>query len=196
MNRLTASILCVVAVACVPALAEQAPDPAQLQPVDQAVSDIDPMVNSLRVVEKGLSYLGDQSRLYKPVSLNVVDTPAAHSIALAPVNSVYYRTGPGYLVRVPRVNYLVRWPTGDITSNQTPGVDGQYREIIPNDMVYLIDQIPLRSELTVTYNPVPPSEDRSINSRVDPQRLDLRVDRRVDMRVEARKVEPSPAFNP
>lgn len=176
--------------------AEEAPDPSQLRAVDPAISDIDPLLHSLRKVQTGLRYGGEQTNIFQPVNRGVVDSPTARSIAASPVNTVYYRMGPGYLARVPRMDYLVLRQDNTIGVNEPPGVDNKYRAFMTNDVVYLINQVPIRSQIPTQYDPWMTAETDDNPLRVDATRVDMSIDRRIDRRVDNARVEPRVGYNP
>ncbi|MCE9591613.1 MAG: hypothetical protein K8S99_13940 [Planctomycetes bacterium] len=187
MTRRLCVILCLALAPA--ALAETAPDSTQLTPIDRAVGDIDPLSRSLRTVERGLRYGGEHSEVYKPSDAALANIPTARSSAASPITSIYYLFGPGYLARVPRLNYVVRRADHTIGTNETPGIDGRLIPRVTNDLVYLIDQVPLRPGYRPEVTPGGPAP----SQRVEPARVDLRVDARLDRRVEPRRVESGAA---
>ncbi len=145
---------------------------AGMEPVDQAVGDLDPLSTSLRRVELGLRPDGEQTSLYR------IDQPAfnpnsddgggyAPGEAL-PTAPAYYRLAPGFRARLERMDYM------------RSGSDGQFVELIPANTVFELD--PLRGQPP----PVPAAEP------LPDYRIDLRIDGRVDARVSGESAFSSP----
>lgn len=184
MNRIgryapVVSWLGILCAACLPALAVAS---RQLQPVDQAVDDLDSLAVSMRHVEVGLRVDGEQTSLFRTVGR---DSQLG--------KTQYYRIGPGFTARVKRMDYLVLRGGGrrpQLHLNITPRVDGEFFELIPADTVFEIqpldphalsypsalDAQPPRSALA------PISTQRRIDNAVD-TRIDSRIDSRIDLRI-------------
>ena len=150
-----------------PAVAMQ---PRELEPVDQAVEDLDPLARSLRQVSRGLHVYGEQTSLFKPI---VIDGEAHRE-------PVYYRLGPGFTARVNRLDYLVPRGEDEIRLNEAPEVDGEFAELIPADTVFELRPI---SELILR----PPRPDRPARRLVSSRFWQTGpIDTRIDTRIEGR----------
>ena len=149
------------------------PHGGDLQPVDQAVADLDALATSLRQVQTGLRTDGEQTSLFvlRPPQTNAYDTPRGQTPPPWNANPqpIYYRIGPGFQARVNRMDYLIRTGKREFEINIKPPRDGQFFELIPANTVF--DLAPL----TTTTTPLPAAADYRIDGRID-----LRINSRVD----------------
>lgn len=106
--------------------------------VDQAVADLDPLVVAMRRVEPGIKTDdGEQTLLYAVYSS---DMPSA----LYPVMKhgqrtplpVYYRLGPGFRVKMDRMEYLIPIDRRHYQANIAPKQDGRFIEMPSANMVF------------------------------------------------------------
>ncbi len=189
MHRILRTI-CILAVSCLTASTDLAAPASALVPVDQAVSDIDPLARGMRQMETGLRPDGEQTSLYTPAQRGLADQ-----------QQVYYRVGPGFVARVPRMNYAV--PVTYMGKgrykyayNITPVVDGHFIEIAPIGVVYELsaDRPSFRPEDMTTVGdanrptpdlPPPPRVTRDVSRQVG-ARVDSRIDGRVGGQVDGR----------
>ena len=140
-------------------------DPAfRLEPVDQAVGDLDDLATSLRRVEVGLRRHGEQTGLYR------VDNPPGQR------GHHYYRLGAGFRARLSRPAYLVVSDkvTGrpQLTVNASPHREGQFLELVPLGTVWEIASPELAG------SPLPrvaPSVGRSSGRRLAMEGMDHRI---------------------
>jgi len=172
------------------------PAHAGLEPVDQAVADLDPLARSERVVQPGLRADGEQTSLF-------VMPPRQGRPANAPPR--YLRFAPGMRAEMPRGDYLVPvdpliGPTGQpVATNVAPAADGRFIEIIPADTVFHLEPIDTR----ITPPSGDPAQPQAGAHPAQPDtRLDYRVNLRVDQRtgtgpistrLDAQRVEAAPA---
>ena len=149
--------------------------PQQLQPVDQAVEDLDPLATSLRRIEPGLDKYGQHSSLFRRVGRG--DEPNRVP--------VYFRIGPGFTARVDRIDYIVRDDENGLTVNEAPKAEGQFIELIGPNTVYELSPIttPRRPEM-------PPPSRHEVDNRIwQNMRIDTRIDGRIDTRIDTH-IEP------
>jgi len=103
----------------------------RLEPVDQAVGDLDDLSTSLRRMEIGLQRHGEQTKLYRIEDPSEQDRPH------------YYRTGPGFRARLTRPEYLVvsneENGRSQLAINVAPYREGQFIELVPPGTVWEID---------------------------------------------------------
>ena len=158
--------------------------PEDLQPVDQAVGDLDPLSTSLRRVETGIRTSGQQTALYRlPLSQvsgeNGPDRPGG---------TVYYRVAPGLTARVARLDYLVRVGRRGVGFNIKPRVDGEFFEVISANTIFELNpiQVTTGSDSSLISTPVVDPEGAVVSAsllpvdyRLPQQRIDLRVDTRL-----------------
>src|SRR5262249_38081989 len=135
--------------------------PDQWKPVDQGVGDIDAMAVSMRRVEAGLRYTGEQTNLYEVDARSLYEPRYDRQ-------QVYYRIAPGYLMQVDRLDYLVKIGKKQWAYNITPIYDGKFLEIAPTTTIY---------ELRAP---------QYLHARKPEMAPDNRIDGRVDGRVDAR----------
>ena len=145
MKRLAYAILLAV-----PAAALAGP-PAQWQPVDQAVADLDPLSVSQRRVETGLRSTGEQTTLYRVVVPGVNDRfidPGANAGvnpgALGP-KVVYYQIVPGVRAKVTRVDYLVKNGGAPSALDIAPTSNGQFVKVVGADTVFELGPAPTQA---------------------------------------------------
>lgn len=167
----------------------------QLQPVDQAVGDLDLLSTSMRRVEVGLRVGGEQTGLFRPPVTNTLSGAS---------RPPYYRVGSGYVARVERMDYLVSRPRGHWGLNQAAVNDGRFMEVIPANTVFELR--PINRKLpTVGMAGLPERKAASLtpfahyqtkNGQVvvasqGPQRmehhLNLLIDPRIDLRTDSRR---------
>ena len=157
-----------------------------LQPVDQAVADLDLLATSLRHIQTGLRTDGEQTSLFvlKPSPTNAFDTPGQTPPPWG-INEqpVYYRIGPGFQAKVDRMDYLIRTGKRQFEINIKPLRDGEFFEMIPANTVF-----------DLTPRTTTPTIDRPQSTATD-RRIDARLDLRVDTRVDG-NVNSLPPFNP
>ncbi|MCC7145221.1 MAG: hypothetical protein IT443_02110 [Phycisphaeraceae bacterium] len=117
--------LCALAIA-LPSAAQSA------QAIDQTVEDQGTTSTSLRHVEFGLRQTGQQSSLLAVPNqpdifggLQPVDLYRSNALP----DHTFYRVGPGYLLRVQKMDYLVRDSQNKVYLNRKPRVDGEFREM-------------------------------------------------------------------
>ena len=157
----------------------------QLQPVDQAVDDLDPLSVSMRRIEVGLRIDGEQTSLFKTVGRD--------SQFGAPQ---YYRIGPGFTARVNRMDYLVLRDGGrrpQLDMNISPRVDGEFLELIPADTLFEIQPLgPHTLSYPLTFEAQPRGRGQApihtqwrIDNAVD-TRIDLRINRRINKDLDRR----------
>ena len=182
----------VLCATCLPAAAV----PSQrLQPVDQAVADLDSLAVSLRHVEVGLRSDGGQTNLFRAVG-----RPGQLG------QTQYYRVGQGFTARVSRPDYLVLQNVGgkpQLRLNIAPRVDGEFVELIPPNTVFEIAPIdlhPLLYPLSPNVGPshgalLPIPAQRRIDHKVD-GRINTRIDTRVDRRFKPEPLAPQPTVTP
>ncbi len=108
--------------------------PEGWQPIDQGVGDLDPLGISQRQVSVGLRNNGEQTSLFQ------VTTPGPRS---GLEQTAQYRIGPGFRVRVERMEYLVVDREGKIQFNQAPGEDGRFLEMVGANAVYELSPEPM-----------------------------------------------------
>jgi len=172
------------------ATAQPAGDRAGLEPVDQAVADLDPLARSQRRVEAGLRSDGEQTSLF------VMPPRADGAPGQLPR---YLRLGPGVQAEIPRGDYLVpinpiHNPAGvPLATNVAPLQDGLFMEMIPADTVFHLEPIDTRIGMPAP-NATTPAADDPHDTGTPDARLDYRVDLRVDHRVHAapivQRIEP------
>ena len=152
-----------------------------LEPVDQTVTDMDQLSESLRYMEMGLRPDGEQTSLFR-----VADSwrdPWMRDARPWQRDRTYYRIGPGFVSRVDRLDYLVIRGQGrdaKLRLNLMPRRDGEFVELIPANTVFELrplDQLLL--EPADQMDMAPPS----------PYLVDTFIDRRIDYRVAARPVD-------
>lgn len=149
----------------------------QLQPVDQAVGDLDPLSVSMRRIEVGLRIDGEQTSLFKTVGR---DSQFGEM--------QYYRIGPGFTARVNRMDYLVLRDGGrrsQLDMNIAPRVDGEFLELIPADTLFEIQPLdPHASSYPLTFEAQP--RGRALGPVRTQWRIDNAVDTRIDLRINRR----------
>ena len=186
-----------------PASPVGADDARRPEPVDQTVSDMDPLAQSLRRVETGLRADGEQTSLFA-----VPDGAASRALRATPAAPLssdhYYRVGPGFVAQLDRPAYLVRVGRKGVALNRAPRRDGEVIELAPANTVFLL-ALPdaLLPSTRVPDAPLPGAGDGdspdspmaqapaatklgAVPQRVN-TRLDLRVRARLNGRVEARR---------
>jgi|GEM_PF-5267899 len=116
---------------------------AQLQPVDQAVGDLDRLSTSLRHVQPGLRHDGEQTSLYTTPQASPASLPSLNKTysLTAPVSQhpAYLRVGPGFTAQMDRPDYIVRRGRKGTASNIAPRRDGEFAEVIPANTVFIIN---------------------------------------------------------
>jgi hypothetical protein len=156
--------------------------PEGWQPVDQAVADLDKLSVSQRVVQVGLRYDGEQTSLFRapvpPQASGVPYKPGYGPDGEAP----YYRVGPGFIARLPRVDYVVRVGREHSAYNIKPRKDGEFIELVTANTFFELR--PLEA-IAAKVRPEPP---KPAAPPVVSGPLDLRLDRSVT----PQRVEPQP----
>jgi hypothetical protein len=164
-----------------------AQSPQTASPVDQAVADLDPLSTSLRHVETGLRFGGEQSSLYRLHQSNPA-LVGGQTFGADPAMRRYERVSPGTRAHVDRVDYLVRADRQGVEINVQPVVDGRFIELISANTVYVLD--PLAGY------PQPPAQADFRDMRID-ARIDARVNGRIDGRADRRtRAVPGHSPNP
>ena len=149
----------------------------QKPPVDQTVSDLDPLGTSLRWVEPGNAQFSNRVRLYR-LDESGVD-PATGLI----FPGQYLYRSPGVQARLDRPQYLSLSPFStpnhsQMVINAAPAVDGAFIEMIPpNTFFDLVLRPDPRS------SPANPYGDQSQANGV---RMNTRIDTRIDSRIDGR----------
>jgi len=173
-------------------------------PVDPAVDDVDPLARSLRQVPLGLRTTGEHTNVFAvPVDplAPLWQQPTGLYQPYGQARYVYYRTGPGFRVKLDRLDYLVRVGDEGRAMNIKPRYDGEFIDLIgPNATFDLRPEWP-EAPLTswnfgqmapmtqpAASTPPPPSAalPRPAARRLDPsaqQPIDARIDGRIDGRV-------------
>jgi hypothetical protein len=153
--------------------------PEGWQPVDQAVGDLDRLSVSQRKVQIGLRYDGEQTSLFRaPRPIGVPYKPGYGPNGPEP----YYRVGPGFIARLPRVDYLVRVDRKHVAYNIQPRHDGEFIELVTADT-----RFELRPLECIAPRPVAPPPPPAAETWAGP------IDFRLDFRVGPTRVEPQPA---
>jgi hypothetical protein len=172
MGRVTVFILMVGLAGA--AFAERDP---RLQPVDQAVGDLDALSVSQRQIGGGLREDGEHTSLFVLAPRTTVSPQdeADRLSVRAPIDyrPVYYRLAPGVRARVQRLDYVIPVDKDKVVLNQSPVQDGQFLDLAGPNTVY---------ELSPRIDQPPMSAVRPTN----PYRIDTRIDARVNARVDAR----------
>jgi hypothetical protein len=147
--------------------------PEGWQPVDQAVADLDKLSVSQRVVQIGLRYDGEQTSLFRaPVQPQLSGVP--YKPGYGPNGEApYYRVGPGFIARLPRVDYVVRVGRESSAYNIKPRKDGEFIELVTANTFFELR--PLEA-IAQKVRPEPP---KPASPPVVSGPLDLRVDHRV-----------------
>lgn len=163
-------------------------DHAQLTPVDQAVTDLDPLATSLRQIETGLNVYGQDTLLYRIA-------PGNSTFNLNGYRPTFLRLGPGFQAQVNRIDYLslVSDPlpdqirSKDMAINAQPRIDGAFAELIGPDTVFDLTH-PLLPALFVKSPSVRSGsfENQYGDEIKHDMRLDLLVDYRLDALVDKR----------
>ena len=138
--------------------------PAEWEPVDQAVGDLDPLSHSMRQIPPGLRTIGEQTSLFR------VQTDAVTGSSLQ--GTTYYRVGTGFRARYDRPEYLVLVDRRHFDKNIAPRFDGEFVELVPPNTVY---------DLT----PLIPVSQTWLRQRFDPG-IDPWIDHRIDTRIDGR----------
>jgi hypothetical protein len=126
-------------------LSAQDNQPADWQPVDQTVSDLDLRAASLRYVEQGIGVYGQSGSLYHRSS-----TDSGWMGLGQPLSQTYQLRQPGYTAYIDRPDYLVVDRQGEVRLNVAPSQDGRFQDLIPPNTVF--DLVP-RTQIPVTqYN--------------------------------------------
>ncbi len=160
--------------------------PAYLVPIDQAVTDQDPLARSLRVVQVGLRHDGEQTSLF--------GSPDRGSGRFE--DEMFYRVGPGFRARLSRMDYIVPVARDRdriiAEMNINPVVDGHFLEQPHSHLVWELEPRPLESGPLPLHPPdvaepdpvdaeQPPAE--MFQRRLDDARIDGRIDGRIDARI-------------
>jgi len=125
-----------------------------LQPVDQAVGDLDLLSTSLRRREVGLRLEGQETSLF--------EVPSGQLNAgggLGATGRRFYLVGQGFQARVSRMDYLVRVGQRGLSLNIHPRNDGEFMPLIPPDTVFELTPLPAR-EIHKPYQTPPPNPAR------------------------------------
>ncbi len=163
------------------ATAGAAAPPADWQPVDQAVGDLDPLTSSMRVIQPGLRTIGEQTSLFR------VETDAVTGLTLNKTS--YVRVGTGFRARYDRPDYLVIVDRRHFDRNIAPRFDGEFVELVPPNTVYDLTPLP-----SVTTTPAV-SKFAAVGPRIDP-RIDGRIYTGVSGRVYAGDGRIRPSLRP
>ncbi len=150
-----------------------------LEPVDQAVGDMDPLSRSQRRVDPGNAKFSDRARIYRLQNRAAsmwgqLGVPAMEQMNAQQAYRYRYEA-PGVRAWLRRPEYLVGNKTGGLALNQAPRKDGEYRELIPAGTVFdLIPDAPAAQRQT---SPTPPSPwvDRRLSTQIN-TRIDGRID--------------------
>lgn len=134
---------------------------AELFPVDQTVSDLDPRAASLRHVEQGIGVFGQTGSLYQRGGLNLGSTLDQS------LPQRYLLRQPGVRAWIDQPDYLVRDALGQVRLNVAPGQDRQFIGLFPPNTVF--DLVPHPAPGFVPY--IQPGfegwRDTRINTRID-----------------------------
>jgi hypothetical protein len=150
-------------------------DPAEPQPIDQAVGDADKLATSLRRVDVGLRSDGEQTSLFRV-------QPSQY------LPQTFLRVAPGLRARVERVDYLIRTGKKTFEMNISPRRDGQFLELVPANTVFDLRPV----ERAIPSTPLAPDDESpAVNAVVD-SRVDGAIDGQVSNRVEPVRVTPEP----
>lgn len=111
-----------------------------LEPVDQAVGDLDALSTSLRQRQAGLRSHGEQSSLFTvPRTLENLNGQVHSITPRASQMPAYYRVGQGYTAEMDRPSYVVKRGKKEHAKNIQPQRDGEYAELIPANTVFVLD---------------------------------------------------------
>ena len=154
-----------------------------LQPVDQAVSDLDPLSTSLRWVEPGNAVFSHRVRIHQLRGQPAIDP----TTGLALPREYLFRA-PGVRARIDRPQYLVLSPFSTpkkprLDQNVSPALDGGLIEVIGPNTIF--DLVPRPIITTSTHGLDRPAA-----------RIDARLDTRINSRLHTAIGKPLGPWSP
>lgn len=171
------------------------------EPVDQTVSDLDPLQTSLRRMDPGLAQYNQRVTLYRPAEAltwqNFAEPDVDRTTGLVRPGNYRMET-PAYRAWVNRPDYVVfsSVEDGGLAVNKAPAVDGLFAVVGGSNIVF--DLIP-QSAPPPLPDPLP-----EYDARID-GRLNLQVNGQIDGRVDAQQrndylswptAQPTPDHDP
>lgn len=158
----------------------------ELTPVDQAVGDLDALGASMRQAQPN-----PQRVLYRLEEAQHTTMQPMGMVHHAPA---YYRVSPGVTAAMDnRIDYVVRAPDhpGRVAINIASPHDGEFRELVPPNTVFILKPLPLYLEEQSAHElPQPEGVAVSIGRRIDTRvetRLNTLIDGRIDTRIDSRR---------
>lgn len=167
---------------------------AVLEPVDQAVGDMDLLSESLRRVQTGLRGDGEQTSVFRWVDPRQTEGWSGASRPTLPAGqqgpNVYFRLAPGVVAQVDRLEYLVRVGEKQVGLNIQPRRDGEFIEMPSANTVFHLSWPPAveikGAEPQIGGPPGGRDGEGTTNTGPIDSRLNYRVDTRVDTRLDGR----------
>lgn len=167
--------------------------PIEVQRVDQAVGDLDPLGRSMRQQGAGLRVDGEHTSLFAISKENLqkyqVFGQAGLSTGIQRTN-VFLRIAPGITAQMDQTTYLVPHATNStgVASNVASSKDGAFVEAIPANTIFILS--PQLSQAVQQANVNPYRQSNVIPSnRVMPKRVDNRINRQINGRVASNRYE-------